>query len=584
MTKRHVTSIFKIIAVIFLSLLILTSIAFAGFAYYFKERIFPNVYVAGVNVGGKTNEEAKELLTQKVQIPEKITLKSKDKPLELSLKEIELTYDFDTTIEKAYQTYRTNDFLTNILSQDRSFAVPTTLPIDNHINEKKLDEYLDVIANSLETEAKYPSAALTNGSVTIDPGKSGETVDFTFLRGTIIKDLSYADFSSIPVNYQTVNPSLSPDEIQTFKETAEKLIGKTLTLSYEFTTYKLTGQKLISLLDPQTVLSEDRTKALITKDVAPLFNRPTQNAAFKLVDNKVEEFKPAKPGVELVQDTLIQNLKSKVSELSDSESKELTLEVPVKTANPTVTTNEVNNLGINELIGRGTSVFKGSIASRVYNVGFASGKLNGVLIPPNTTFSFDDTVGDVSALTGYKQAYIIQNGRTVLGDGGGLCQVSTTLFRAAMNAGLPIVERRAHAYRVGYYEQDSGPGLDATVYVPTTDFKFKNDTPNTILIQTIFDAKAMTLAFELYGTKDGRVATVSKPIITKQIAPADDLYVDDPTLPTGKVNQVEHKAWGATVKFDYTVTRNGEQIYQKTFTSVYQPWQAVYMRGTGPAV
>jgi len=260
------------------------------------------------------------------------------------------------------------------------------------------------------------------------------------------------------------------------------------------------------------------------------------------------------------------------------------LEMPVQTSSPSVTTQEVNQLGINELIGRGTSIFRGSIASRIFNVGHASGKLNGVLIPPDSVFSFDDAVGDVSQLTGYKQAYIIQSGKTILGDGGGLCQVSTTLFRAALNAGLPIVERRAHAYRVGYYEQDSGPGLDATVYVPTTDFKFKNDTPNTILIQTIFDPKAMTLAFELYGTKDGRVATITKPIITKQIAPPEDKYIDDPTLPTGKVNQVEHKAWGATVKFDYTVTRNGEQIYQKTFTSVYQPWGAVFMKGVGPAV
>jgi len=583
-TKKHGGSAFQTVAVILCSFLFVAGSLLVFFLYYFSNRIFPNIYVAGINVGGKTKAEAKDILEKNHTIPESIPLRTKDKPIELSLKEIELKYDIDSTVQEAYNIHHEGNVFEMLLALNQFFEAPATLPFTTTLNEKKLDEYLQVTAGSLEQKPEYPQATLENNTVSVSPGKSGEEIDIDALRSTIKKDLSYADFSPIPITYQTINPALNNDEIQTFKQTAESLLGKTLILSYEFTTYKLTGQKLLSLLDAHTVLSEDRSKELIAKEIAPLFNRQTQNAAFKLTDGKVEEFKPAKPGVEINEDILLQNLKSKVTELVSSESKDLTLEMPVQTSSPSVTTQEVNQLGINELIGRGTSIFRGSIASRIFNVGHASGKLNGVLIPPDSVFSFDDAVGDVSQLTGYKQAYIIQSGKTILGDGGGLCQVSTTLFRAALNAGLPIVERRAHAYRVGYYEQDSGPGLDATVYVPTTDFKFKNDTPNTILIQTIFDPKAMTLAFELYGTKDGRVATITKPIITKQIAPPEDKYIDDPTLPIGKVNQVEHKAWGATVKFDYTVTRNGEQIYQKTFTSVYQPWGAVFMKGVGPAV
>jgi vancomycin resistance protein YoaR len=243
----------------------------------------------------------------------------------------------------------------------------------------------------------------------------------------------------------------------------------------------------------------------------------------------------------------------------------------------------VNNLGIKELIGRGTSRFSGSIPSRVFNVSLASSRINGVLVAPNETFSFASAIGDISKYTGYKEAYIIQNGKTILGDGGGVCQVSTTLFRAVMNAGLPIIERHAHAYRVGYYEQDSGPGLDATVFVPSVDFKFLNDTGNYILIQTSVNTKNLTADFKIYGTSDGRKSTVSKPVVTDQIAPADDLYVDEPTLPMGKIVQLEHRAWGARVSFSYTVEKGGTQIYQKNFVSVYQPWQAVYQRGVGPS-
>jgi vancomycin resistance protein YoaR len=251
---------------------------------------------------------------------------------------------------------------------------------------------------------------------------------------------------------------------------------------------------------------------------------------------------------------------------------------------PEITTDKINNLGINELIGRGSSTYFHSIPSRVHNVVLAASRINGTLVKPGDTFSFNDTLGDVSQFTGYKQAYIISDGKTILGDGGGVCQVSTTLFRSVLNAGLPVVERQAHAYRVGYYEQGSPAGLDATVYGPSPDFKFVNNTPAHVLIQATADPKNYSLVFELYGTSDGRVSVVSKPIVTNVTAPAGDLYQDDPTLPAGTIKQIEYKAWGAKVTFNYVVTKDGEEIFKKIFISNYRPWQAVYLRGTGPAI
>jgi vancomycin resistance protein YoaR len=168
----------------------------------------------------------------------------------------------------------------------------------------------------------------------------------------------------------------------------------------------------------------------------------------------------------------------------------------------------------------------------------------------------------------------------VLGDGGGVCQVSTTVFRAALNAGLPITDRRAHAYRVGYYEQDSKPGIDATVYNPTTDLKFLNDTGNHILVQTKVDTKNLKMEVNIYGTKDGRTASISEPKVSGQVAPPATMYVDDPTLPVGQMKQIDYSAWGAKVSFNYKVMKGEEVVYEKTFYSNYQPWQAVYLKGT----
>ena len=205
-------------------------------------------------------------------------------------------------------------------------------------------------------------------------------------------------------------------------------------------------------------------------------------------------------------------------------------------------------------------------------------KINGVVIASGEEFSFDKTVGDITAATGFKQAYVIKSGRTVLDDGGGVCQVSTTVFRAALNSGVPITARTAHAYRVHYYEEDSPPGIDATIFYPTVDLKFKNDTPGAILIQAW--TEGLTLYVNFYGTSDGRKTEVSTPIILKQTPPPPDLRQDDPTLPKGVVKQVDWSAWGANITFTRKVTRDGQELINEKFYSNYKPWQAVYLVGT----
>ncbi len=168
----------------------------------------------------------------------------------------------------------------------------------------------------------------------------------------------------------------------------------------------------------------------------------------------------------------------------------------------------------------------------------------------------------------------------MLGDGGGVCQVSTTFFRAILNAGFPVVERNAHAYRVHYYEDDLGPGIDAAIYSPNIDLKFKNDSGHHILIQSSVNDAAEQVTFEFYGTSDGRVATISKPVILSQSPAPETLYQDDPTLPQGELRQVDFSAPGAKVYFTYSVMKEGKQIISDKFVSNYRPWQAIFLRGT----
>lgn len=333
-------------------------------------------------------------------------------------------------------------------------------------------------------------------------------------------------------------------------------------------------------LPPAYQYSDEKLMTLLTPTIEKNKIQPV-DALFTFQDGKVSAFRPSSDGQEIDVPKVKQQLTSKIPFLfTKSAPKTISVPLSITVLPPAIATDEANDLGIKELIGTGNSLFQHSIPNRIYNVTLASTRMNGVLIAPNEVFSFAKALGDVSTFTGYKQAYIIQNGRTVLGDGGGVCQVSTTLFRALLNAGLPILERHPHAYRVGYYEQDSPPGIDASVYVPSLDLKFKNDTGHYILIQTALDPTYQSLTFNLYGTRDNREVVITKPVITNQTAAPEPLYQDDPTLPKGEVKQVDFAAPGATVYFTREVKKDGKVLLADKFTSHYRAWQAVYLRGT----
>ncbi len=305
------------------------------------------------------------------------------------------------------------------------------------------------------------------------------------------------------------------------------------------------------------------------------YNKPARNALFKFENNRVIAFNKEEVGQKIITDNLLSFLDKEVSTYSPKKI----IVLHIKKIYPEITLNKSNNFGIEELIGIGQSNFRGSISERIHNIKLAASKINGVLIPPNEVFSFNKTVGDVSSSVGYKKSYIIKEGKTILDDGGGVCQVSTTLFRATLNAGLPILERVAHAYRVHYYENDEKPGFDATVFNPYVDFKFKNNTESYLLIQTNFDEINTLLTILLYGKKDGRKSQISDYKIWEITQPPEPKYQEEPGLKKGVVRQIEWPSWGAKTSFVYQVIKENEIIFNKTFFSSYQPWPAVFLVG-----
>ncbi len=336
----------------------------------------------------------------------------------------------------------------------------------------------------------------------------------------------------------------------------------------------------ISRYDFQTSIIYDQDEIIeFVSFVQSKYNKSARDALFKFENNRVVNFRKEENGIKIESERLSSDIEKAILSLKEK-PKNKVIKLQDKIIKPEITLAKSNQFGIEELIGEGQSNYSGSIPERIHNLILAASRINGVLVPEGKEFSFNESVGEISGLTGYKPAYIIKSGKTVLDDGGGVCQVSTTLFRAALNSGLPIAARTAHSYRVGYYENDSKPGFDATVFSPSVDFRFKNDTSAAILIQTEIDQANSILRFKFYGKRDGRNIEISNARVWDIVPPLPEIRQDDPTLKKGTVKQVDFPAWGAKASFHYKVSKNGEVSFEKEFYSNFRPWQAVYLVGT----
>jgi len=553
-----------------------------AYSLAFNQRVYPQVTVCGTPLTGKTKKETLTVIENLIEkAPKEIILTSgiQSYPVDLS----SLKYESQNTVLDVFKLGREKPFFFNLKQVYSLYTNQNNSSLVFSYDEIGLEETIATVSSLLFQPAVSPEIKVVNqGSkkdILVEPGKNGQNVDKRRLKTIILQQISCPKKENkIEIPLIASSPKISPEMVSLTHNRAFSFLNKEVLLSLDTQNWKISDEEIISFLSFDG--NFDSNKILqYGKNFAQTVNLLPENATFQFENNIVRVFKPSREGIILQEKQFTDDLVSVLHQLEENGQKK-EMPIPVLRTPAKISTGDANSLGIKELIGKGTSLFYGSIPERIHNLQLASLKLNGILIGPGEVFSFNKALGDVSADTGFKQAYIIKDGRTVLGDGGGVCQVSTTLFRAALNSGLLITERHAHAYRVHYYEDDLGPGFDATVFDPNADLKITNNTLGSILIQTSIDLKKKMLVFDLYGTKDNRQIEMSKVRVWDKQPPPPDLYQDDPTLPIGTVKQIDWKAWGARTAFDYKVIKDGETIVEKTFTSVYRPWQSVYLKGT----
>jgi vancomycin resistance protein YoaR len=509
--------------------------------------------------------------------------------------------DWEKTVQEAYQFGRTGSVWQRFKEQV-SLIVRKRFNLPSTIYEVAVGSF---ISRELEIFLKKTESAQfainTNGGIYIMSEKIGESLD----KEEIMKKLKekVASFDSSLENFKAEidAPIATEEKLKPFLKLAGELAQKTnLIFHYKNYEWRLSGARLatwLSVNDKNSIqIDTVKLQSFLAKTVATVINDPPENSRFEMQNGELKEITAGKAGnvVDIVKTAekvekiipeieesfaLTGNLASAIAAVSPEvnfNAKTGIIYVPIEVVQeePRVTKETITQYGITELVGSSKTSFKGSSADRKNNITIGASKLNGLLIAPGEEFSAVNSIGYVTEEAGYAKEFVIKDNKSVKELGGGLCQIGTTLFRMALNAGLPVTERQEHRYVVSYY----GPGLDATIYGPHPDLKFINDTGHYLLLQGRVDGTDLIL--ELYGQKDGRQVIISDPILTDKIPAPPTKYIPTTDLAPGIEKCSETPRAGVTANVLYKVAlRNGE-IREQNFKSIYQPWQKVCLIGS----
>ena len=579
--KKSTFSPFSLI-IIFSAVFFICALLFYWLTFY-QTHFLPQTFLNHVDIGNLTFSQAQtKLETFQINPAEKVILLAGEEKISSSSAQLSLNYNFLNSLTEIFSSQTEKSplkkvFLALFSSKKFSFTAPVSF------DQQALKNMIAAFSLRLYQPGKDGYLLLKKGgdfsSLTIEPGQNELLLDQDRAFSLVAPALGYQQVFSLPI--EEVSLQYSSAQIDNLKQQASFLINKKLifqTSQLDNFSFTLSDKDLIPLLG-----ASSSTKLSFKQDYINFLqkkvSRPPQEPELTFINDEVSTFIPPLSGLTLDTNAFSLQLDQGLEQLSASTSAQsILLDLPLIIQEPQTSLAQTNNLGINEILGFGESYYAHSIAGRIHNVALTASRINNTLVAPGEAFSFNQTLGEVSATTGFKEGYVIKGNRSELSAGGGVCQVSTTLFRALLNAGLQIDLRLPHSYRVSYYELNNDPGFDATVYSGNVDLRFTNDTDHYLLITAQTDSDQLYMTVKIYGAADGRSATITNyKKFNAQAAPATE-YITDPSLPQGTKKQIDWAIGGLQTVFTYTVyNANGSIRSQKNYPSTYQAWSAKYL-------
>lgn len=573
--------------------------AFISFEVKYNDRFYPSVFVGGESVGGQTymealshfKERARQLqkdglnvnlenskVIKKINIPMSTTGLTSDNSVEYFTLD-----DWENDLQKAYKWGHGVNIFRDLKEQLSLLFIKENFNFSTSLQKEAVDSLIENELNSF-LKKSVPATFLSDGNkISISKESAGEIINKEEVVNNLESKLAQFDTTPETFKSQTDIPKIAEIDLSPFLDFVENFTNKTnLVFQYQGHTWKIMGPKLITWLTVKKDIGIDidhsKLENYLANTVAKFINNPPQNSRFEIKNGKLVEIIPGKSGNIIDIDNVTQKIEKIILDSKENLNiKNGTIYLPIETieVEPKVTKETIEKYNIKNLVGEISTSFEGSTADREHNIKIGVAAITGMLIAPGAEFSTVSSIGHVTGKEGYVKELVIKENKTTKEYGGGLCQVATTLFRLALNAGLPISERTNHRFTVHYYDP---PGLDATIYAPHPDFRFINDTGGYLLLQA--KVKNKKVIMEVYGQKDGRSSQISKAILSNPIPAPSTKYVKTADLPVGEKKCSETPHDGITTDVLYTINYPDGTVKEKNFHSIYQPWQKVCLIGT----
>ncbi len=563
-------------------------------------KIYSGVSVGSVDLSQMTPREAEEALAGAFPYTQEgsLTLSDTNDGTEwvFSPAELGLTVEVEESVQDALAIGHSGAPPARLQEIFSSWYIGRSLEPAVILDEGQYEATLRQLAVEINQPAADPKLTYTDGKAAFLPGQPGRELDTADLHARLFPLLTNFQNGQIELLIHETEPLLFDDTAVT-QEIQRILAGPVrfylaepldeddlaaVTLSQE----ELAGWLRVDnapngdgVVEQTVIVDENAVRHWLRQFEAEVYREPV-NARFYF-DDDTEELVLVAPhvnGRSLDIEATLQQFLEQVK--TPNRAVPFVLQEITPTVNAGSTASE---LGITELITSTTTWFYGSTDARKHNIARSAANFFGIVVAPGEEFSFNNYLGSISEADGYEEGLIIVGGRTIKGIGGGVCQVSTTLYQAAFLGGYPITERWAHGYMLGYYNDGQGPGMDATVFSPIVDTKFINNTPYHLLIENYYNEEFEALTFKFYSTGIGREVIKTEPVfLNEKPAPTEDIWEYDPDLEPGTVVQIDWATIGADVFVDRQVfNADGELIIDETVVSNYIPYPNVFHYGPG---
>ena len=551
---------------------IVLGLAFAGS----PERLPAGTQIAGVDVSGLTAGQAKSLLEKRshelASVP--VVFTAAGEHWRVKPKAVVLDVDWGAAVEAAQRQGEGFGPLRGLKRLGvRVFGgevVPTS-----RVYQSAVDTFMGRFARGVDEASVEPSLVLRGSELDILPGHNGRILDRAAAEKVFVQALTALSRKPVPIPLKVERTHLSTRDLVGAKVKAETALSGPVDVAYGPGGWHLTVAKIARILDlpsngqTELTLSGPRANRFFANLKKRVDHAP-KDAGFAIGARNIVRVVPAQPGRTLDMQATTRNLMAAL--LSPSTRK---ADLGVITAQPERTTSDARAMGITGLVGA-YETFYGGVPNRIHNVQLVARMIDDHYIAPNEEFSFNRTTGDRSEAKGFLEAPVIINGEVKTGLGGGVCQVSTTTFNAAYEAGLPITDRTNHALYISHYPQ----GRDATVNYPDTDLKFVNDTGHWLWLRTFVSPSSLTVA--LYGTpQHRRIESEVSPLIVTGQPPVK--RVPDPNLTVGTTVLDESGSPSRSTSVRRKVfSSSGKLLYDHTWYSSYSAEPRVIRYGTKP--